>query len=154
MADDVIDMNGLDKILKALKGKPPVIRVGIFGSHNARNDKSGLSNSDIGAEHEFGSSKMPRRSFLRVPLSDNLDKKIASSGLITEDSLKQVLKIGSIIPWCKTIAQIAESVVQDAFNSNGNGQWAPWKNGYTSLTGNILKNTQQLAESISSEVVE
>lgn len=154
MADDVLNVDGLNKMLKALKGKPPVIRVGILGSHNARNDKSGLSNSDIGAEHEFGSSKMPRRSFLRVPLSDYLDKRIASAGLITEDSLKEVLKTGSVIPWCKTIGNIAVSVVEEAFNSNGFGQWAPWKNGYTSLTGNILKNTQQLSESISFEVVE
>lgn len=146
-------VKGLDSILKSLKGKPPVARVGILGSKNARAGKSN-SNATIGAAHEFGTSKIPQRSFLRVPLNDHLNKEIEKSGALDKDALENVIKSGSVLPWLQKIAFLAEKVVLDAFDSQGDGKWRKWSKGYSNNTGMILQDTTQLRNSITSEVVE
>lgn len=150
-AVESFNVKGLDQILKALKTKPPIARVGILGSTNARSGKQN-SNATIGAAHEFGTTKMPQRSFLRVPISENLNKSLESSGLLTKETLQDVIKWGSVLPWVTKVAIVAEGIVLDAFASNGFGKWAPWKGSYTSSTGQILVNSQQLRNSISYEV--
>lgn len=165
MAEDETTFNvqGLDQILKALKAKPPVARIGILGDSTRNNARSSMSyasvsnsqatsNATVGAAHEFGTSKMPMRSFLRIPLMDFLDKELESSGLIDKSALKDVIKQGSLMPWMIKVSKVAEKIVQGAFDSNGYGKWAPWKGNYESATGNILVNTQQLRNSITSEV--
>lgn len=153
MSDDTtIETKGLDQILKALKIKPPVARIGILGAANARSGK-GTSNATIGAAHEFGTSKLPMRSFLRVPLSERLQKAMESSGALDSDTLKNVIKEGSVLPWITKVAILAENIVLDAFDTGGFGKWAAWKNpGYTNNTGMILVDTQQLRNSITYEV--
>lgn len=150
---DTIDIQtkGLDQLLKALKVKPPVGRIGILGDKDARS--SGGSNASIGMMHEYGISPMPQRSFLRQPLNDNLDKAIESEGAIDEDVLKEVIKNGSVIPWLQKIMIIAEKIVLGAFDSNGYGKWQAWKTpGYTNNTGMILVDSQQLRNSITTDV--
>lgn len=159
MSDAIETMNlkGCDQLLKAFKGKLPVVSVGILGSKNSRTGKNN-SNATIGAYHEqpagmeFGSTKMPQRSFLRVPLTDNLDKKIESSGALNKDVLAEVIRTGALKPWLQKIGVLAEEVIQGAFDSGGYGKWAPWSKGYTNNTGQILVDTQQLRDSITSEV--
>lgn len=154
--DDAYTLNirGLNQILKALKVRPPVARVGILGDKNSRTGKSN-SNATVGAAHEFGTSKMPRRSFLREPLTDHLNSEIESSGALDKDVLAQVIKEGTTLPWIKKIALLAEKVVLEGFSTGGYGKWAPWKTpGYVSNTGQILVDTQQLRNSITSEVKE
>lgn len=149
--DDTIDTKGLDQILKALKAKPPVARVGILGGANSRKD--GQSNATIGAAHEYGTTKIPQRSFLRIPISENLEKRMQSSNLLNQEVLKAVIKEGSVLPWITKVAIIAENIVLDAFSSSGFGKWAPWKNpSYTNNTGMLLVDTQQLRNSITYEV--
>lgn len=158
---DTVNVEGLNSLLKALKGPPPQARVGILGGKDARKaaqgEKAVPGNAEIGAAHEYGSPSkgIPQRSFLRVPISDHLQKKMDGSGLFTEDTTKQVINSKSVVPWLKTVAILAEDIVKEAFQTKGFGKWAPWKiPGYTSKTGDILVDTTQLRDSIVSEVKE
>lgn len=146
------DVKGLNQILKSLKGKQPTVRVGILGSTNPRTGKQN-SNATIGAAHEFGTSRLPQRSFLRVPLTDHLNERLEKSQAFDKDALKDVIKSGTVIPWLEKVAKIAEQIVLDAFQSGGFGKWPAWKRpGYTNRTGMLLIDTQQLRNSITSEV--
>lgn len=145
-----LDVKGLDQMLKAIKAKTPVARIGIL--HDSKRTGGNSTNAQVGAAHEFGTSKMPKRSFLREPLNDHLSSKIEESNLINKEVMAQVIKQGSVIPWLKQIATLAEGIVLEAFSSNGFGKWAPWKGIYTSRTGQILVDSNQLRDSISTEV--
>lgn len=151
MAKDTnFNTDGIDQILKALK-KPPKIRVGVLGSSDHRD--GGGSNATIGAAHEFGTSKMPQRSFLRVPITENLNNYLQKAGL-NQQTLNETIKTGGLREFFLKIATVAERVVLDAFATGGFGKWAPWKGNYQSKTGNILINDAQLVKSIRSEVIE
>jgi phage gpG-like protein len=158
MSDDTVTINvkGLDQLLKALKAGPPIARVGILGDKTARSgDGSFQTNAEIGAAHEFGTSKMPARSFLRVPISQNLQKEMENSGALDKKTLNEVVKQGSVLPWVKKIAILAEGIVADAFDTGGFGKWPGWKNpNYTNNSGQLLVDTKQLRDSITSEVKE
>lgn len=153
MSDDTrvnIDDAQIGRLMKALS-KPVVIRVGILGNKNSRSGHSD-SNATVGAAHEFGTSRMPRRSFLLDPLKEKLSEYVEKSGVFTDEITTQVMKDSSAGLWIRKLAAIAESVVLDAFKTNGFGRWAPWKSGYTNNTGSVLVDTQQLRNSITSDV--
>lgn len=155
MADVEFKIDGLEKILKALKGKPPIARVGILGKSAAR-EGGGINNATIGAAHEFGTSNLPIRSFLRVPIADNLQKQLEKSGAFKEDALKDVLKQKTLKPWVDKMAIVAEGIVTDAFDTGGFGKW-PALNPATmerKKVKMILVESQQLRDSITSEVKE
>lgn len=151
-----VEMNTkeLDALIKALKGKLPMGRVGVLGQKGVRaNPKAGPSNAEVGASHEFGTDKLPIRSFLRVPISDNLQKYLENSGAFDKEALKKVVSTATVVEWLKKVCVVAEAIVADAFNSGGFGKWTPSdmthkKNHQT------LVETQQLRNSITSEVKE
>lgn len=149
MADDELNTDGIDKLMKALKGKLPSIRVGILGG-GARSD--GLTNAEVGAFHEFGTTKIPQRSFLRIPITENLNKKLEQSGAFDKAALAQVIKTKSILPWMSKVGVLAEGIILEAFASNGYGKWPGWSVGYKNKTGQILVDTQQLRSSITYEI--
>lgn len=149
--DTTLDVKGLEQILKALKAKPPVARIGILGG-GARFGQKATTNAEVGAAHEFGTSKLPQRSFLRVPISENLQKRMEATQALDKDTLKEVIQSGSVLGWITKVAIIAENIVLDAFDSNGFGKWPSWKSGYTNNTGQILVDTQQLRNSITYDV--
>lgn len=156
MSDDVtLTTPGLDKLLKALKAKPPVARVGILGDKGQRTTKSDEknlpTNAEIGAAHEFGTTKLPMRSFLRVPISDNLGKEMEKSGMLDKNALNEVVQSGSLLPWMQKVAIIAEGCVADAFDTGGNGKWKPSDMKYKENQQTLVE-TQQLRNSITSEV--
>lgn len=144
----------LDNLLRVLKKNQPHVEVGILGAKNNREGNG--SNAEIGAKHEFGSDGMPQRSFLKVPISDNLEKYLVKGGLFDEEAiLKEAVAANSLAPVMKKIGIVAENIVSDAFASGGFGKWPAWKiPGYQNNTGQILVNTQQLRNSITSEVKE
>ncbi len=153
MSDDVtLKVDGLEKLLKALKAKPPVARVGILGSKNARSGKVN-SNATVGAAHEFGTSKLPIRSFLRVPLTEHLQKQLEKSGLLDKDAMAEVIKKGTLLPWIKKVAIVGEGIVLDAFATGGFGKWKPSNMDKKVLKQTLLETTQ-LRNSITSEVAE
>jgi hypothetical protein len=154
--NDSMDMSteGLDHIMAVFKNNMPTLRVGILGSKAARNAKKGdNSNATIGASHEFGTSTLPMRSFLRQPLSDNLEAYLKASGAYDEKVIMDMIKHGTINEWMKKVGVTAESVVADAFSSGGFGKWMP-SNMAHKENHQTLVETQQLRNSITSEVVE
>lgn len=157
MADDVtieLDTKNLDKLTKALKREVSKIRVGILAA-GARHDKNsnGLTNAQVGAFHEFGTSTLPIRSFLRMPLKDHLPKKLETSNAFNKDVLKQVVDQGKLTAWLKLVAFFAEATVSDAFATGGFGTWI--KSDMTHKKNHqTLVETQQLRNSITSEIKE
>lgn len=154
MSNDTFELNtkNLDQIMKALKDKMSSARVGILGGKSIRGGGNSSTNASIGAVHEFGSEKMPMRSFLRVPITEHLQKELENSGAFSADELAIVVKEASMRPWLVRVAAIAEQIVRDAFDTGGFGKWPRWSKGYQSNTGQILVDTQQLRNSITSEV--
>src|SRR5208282_3165840 len=140
---DQIKLDGLEALIKACKGKLPVARVGILGKTNSRTGTEG-SNATVGAAHEFGTTTMPQRSFLRMPLQEKLNGAINKSGLTEDVVLREVIKTRSVKLWLQKIGVLAEGIILEAFASNGFGKWAKWKNpDYKNNTGNVLVDTQQ-----------
>lgn len=152
MTDVKLSTDGLDKLIKSLK-KPPQIRVGILGPSARTGMKKEPSNATVGAWHEFGTDKLPVRSFLRMPISLLLDKELQSAGAFDKEAVAQIAKEGSFTPFCKKVAVICEGIVADAFDTGGFGIWPPsdMKNKHNHQT---LVETQQLRNSITSEVKE
>ncbi len=157
MSEDVsVSVKGLDNLLKALEGKVPVARVGILGDNAARGSGAAQgmpSNAQIGAWHEFGTVKSPVRSFLRMPLSVFLGKRLESAGFFKEDVLKQVVDQKSLVPWVKKIGILAEAIVQEAFDTAGFGSWPP-SDMRSKKVHQTLVETSQLRNAITSEVKE
>jgi len=154
MAADVsIKIDGLDRLAKALKAKVPTVKVGILGSNNARSDGS-ASNATIGATHEFGTTVVPMRSFLRIPLSTYLEKGLQSSGAFTKRAIETVIAEKSLLPWVEKMGIEAVGIVLDAFDSNGFGSWAPLMPETLAhkQVKQTLVETQQLRDSITYEV--
>lgn len=153
---ETFEVAGLNKLLLALKAtKMPKVRVGILGAAASKPHEKGGTNYEVGLAHEFGSPKrkLPARSFLRIPLADKLNKELETSNLLTKERMAEVLKQGSIVPWLSQVAIVAERIVRGAFDTQGYGRWPGWKNpGYKNLSMQVLKDTGQLQESITSEV--
>lgn len=154
-----LNIQGLDALLSALKGKPPQARIGILGGSTREvkpGEKSKPTNAEVGAAHEFGAPArgLPQRSFLRVPLTDHLEKYMEKSGLLDKQALNDVLKKKSLLPWVKKMATVAETVVQDAFDTGGFGKWPAHKPGHENNANMLLVDTHQLRDSITSEVKE
>lgn len=166
MSDDTytINVKGLDSLLKALKGKQPLARVGVMAkNHYAQLEPEQKqpshipTNDEVGAAHEYGAPArgLPQRSFLRVPISDKLQKYMESSGALDKDVMNDVLKLGSVLPWMKKIAALANQIVFDAFDSGGFGAWPKWKNpSYTNNAGMLLVDSTQLRGAIIHEVTD
>jgi len=158
---DTINLEGLEKLQKALKAKyPPYAKIGVLGGgkevRKNEGKKNQINNAELAAVHEYGSpvQGIPSRSFLRMPLTDQLPKKLEEGGLFEEDEAREVLRTGTLMPWMKRVAAIALGVCKEAFTSNGWGKWPAWKPGYTNKTGQMLNDTGQLKDSVDAEVVE
>lgn len=178
MSDDVkLDTKNLDNLIKALKHDLSRARVGIIGGKTNRKDEAAIkdgrsisaswktkkpktrfeiaTNAAIGALHEFGGKNLPMRSFLRMPISDKLQSYMEKSGAFDKDVLKDVLKAGSVTPWLKKVAVLAEKIVAEAFETGGFGKWPVWKDpNYKNGNNRLLDDTGQLKDSITSDVKE
>lgn len=151
MSED-IDTKKLDQLIKAFAGeKQPTINVGVLGQLNIRNDES--NNASIGLKHEFGQDGLPIRSFLRMPITEMMQKYIDKSGAFDKEAFKQVVADKTILPWIKKIGFIAETIVADAFQTGGFGQWKA-SNMKRKKNHQTLVETAQLRTSITSEVAE
>ncbi len=149
---------GLKQMLKAFKGHQPVGRIGIIGTEKPREPADGQpikgelpSNATIGAAHEFGTSRLPRRSFLREPLAEQLEKQLKRSGAFKPEVLNEVLQAGDLTPWMLKVMASAESVVGQAFDTGGFGKW-PASDMTRKTNWQTLVETHQLRDAISSDV--
>lgn len=150
MSDDqtTLDTRKLDQLIKSLSNVPEG-RVGILGGKNAR--KEGNSNATIGYKHEFGDEKLPIRSFLRMPITEQMQKYLDKSGAFTKESVQIVMQQQSLVPWIKKICVLAEGIIADAFASGGFGKWKPSNMKYKKVHQTLVES-QQLSRSITSEV--
>lgn len=137
------------KFVKALKARPLTLQVGVLGSANGRSD-SNTENATIGAVHEFGTSTIPMRSFLRMPLSLYFSKRVDNSQAFDKDALKKIVSESSLNVWMDKLGKEAVGLVTEAFETNGFGNWPADKEPH----GEILVRTGQLKNSIGYEVKE
>lgn len=153
MSDDTFVFNdkGFKALIKAFKGQIPSVKVGVLGDKGIRSE--GNSNAEILRKHEFGIG-VPVRSVLRVPIIDNLQSYLNNSKAFDPEVLKKVVADKSISGWIAKIGIVAENIVQDAFDTGGFGKWPKHGEGYENNTGMVLVDTQQLRNSIASEVTE
>jgi phage gpG-like protein len=123
---------------------PPSVRVGIFGDGR---------NATVGAAHEFGTTTHPQRSFLRVPIMEEMPKALKRSGIKNSDFLKKMLRTGNLNPLMARLGVLAEGIVIGGFNTGGYGRWIPSNMKYKHNKQTLVE-TKQLRESITHEVVE
>jgi len=173
-----INDQALRQVLKTLKGKQPVGRIGVIGGaatapraaapHEVsfdelaamRTRKQGAkeaaappTNAQVLAAHEYGTTRMPQRSVLRVPLTDELPRALARAGAFSKDAVEKILLAGSLRPYMQKVMIAAETVVQGAFDTGGYGKWTAWKDpDYQNNAGMLLVDTTQLRKAITSEV--
>lgn len=145
----IIKDKGLKQLLKAMKGTIPVARVGVLGGNGNRTDA--VTNADVGAAHEFGTDKLPVRSFLREPITDNLNKRLQEAGAFDKQNLNEVIRIGSLLPWLQKVAVVANGIVLEAFDTGGFGKWKP-SDFSKKKNHQTLVETQQLRNSITWDV--
>lgn len=170
-----VDLDKLVRIKDQLN-KQYITRVGIIGSKTNRlvveenethaqykkrvndNLKSGhplegaeLTNAEIGYVHEFGIGKMPRRSFLEMPLNLKIPDYYKTLG----DKFLKAINEGNIRKMYVDLGIKAEGIIQDAFSSSGYGNWQANAPETIEKKGSSrpLIDTAQLRKSISSDVI-
>jgi hypothetical protein len=116
------DFTALDKLIANL-GKSHYVDVGILGANAGKTEEGGATVGMIGAVQEFGSidGRIPKRSFIRMPLQTHQAEIQAQ----VEPRMQKHMEQADIKGIFTDIGIAAEGVIQDAFDSNGFGQWKP-----------------------------
>ena len=141
----------INTLLESYSKKFPVARVGILGtgarSSSGKGKKAPPTNAEVGSFHEFGTTTIPRRSFLKEPILNYFEEYMAkaSRDLKISNNLNPDLLM-------KKIAILGERVVLDAFHTGGFGEWKPTQNMDAKKVKQTLVETQQLRNSITSDV--
>ncbi|AFC22572.1 hypothetical protein phi1422_0052 [Bdellovibrio phage phi1422] len=138
------------KFIKALENIPTA-KVGVLSGKNSREDSN--SNATIGLKHEMGIG-VAKRSWLRMPLILKYDEYLRQAGFNEDKVIEQIIEGASFKEMVAKMGIIGVTVIQDAFSTGGFGKWKPHAKGYTNNTGMILVDTQQLRNSIISQVEE
>jgi phage gpG-like protein len=150
----MLDNQKLEGLIKALKTNS-YVRVGILGSNTQRDGS--VNNATVGAAHEFGTSKLPERSFLRMPLTEKLEMELKKSGAfkrkVMEKILQSVSRKKKTTDFLKQLGVVAEKIVLEAFETGGFGKWKT-SNMSRKKVHQTLVETQQLRDSVTSDVVE
>ncbi len=157
MADDIkikANVDGLEDLMRSIKkAEKWRLRVGILGSKAAavHDSKSGLTNAEIGTFHEFGTKKIPARSFLFQPLSEKLS---------LTDWRKEAWKDYFIKfkpeDFYKYLTTITLKIVEGAFETGGYGKWKPLTAATLRRprgTNKTLMDTRALRDSITTKVL-
>lgn len=157
---------GLEALLKALDSNVKV-KLGVLGGKTTRTEaeeevkkhglkeatKPLLTNAEVGLFAEFGTEHTPIRSWLRVPIIDNLQKYMAKAGAFKKEVIAQIIQDKSLVPFMRKVGLVGERIVQDGFDSGGFGKW-PESNMDYKKNHQTLVETQQLRNSVTSEVEE
>ena len=113
------DFSQLEELIGALKEKH-YVDIGVFGS-GVTGD--GQPIAEYGAYNEFGSvtkpDHPPKRSFIRMPLQSRQDK----IGAYVQRNARGHLEKADIKAIFEDIGIAGESVIQEAFDTRGFGQW-------------------------------
>lgn len=170
MANDVkikYDDAELRKLMRLLK-KDYRVRVGILGTKaTAQHDsKSKLTNAELGTYHEFGTSKMPQRSFLMMPLQEKLGEEIPK---MKKEIFKQIFEKKTPEEFYKQLMSKALQIIKEAFETGGFGEWKSLSPAYEKrrinkvktkkgreqywFNHNILTDTGKLRNSITGKII-
>lgn len=159
MADVSLNLNLFNRIKRLLtKDNLPRVKVGILATTNAR-AKDTLTNAQIGFTNEFGKMtgypKIPARSFIRVPLNLHFNEKLQTKKSLTGKELEKALQTGQVEQFAAKVGMVAEEVIQEAFETRGDGQWAPNAPRTIAEKGSDspLIDTGQLRRAITSKVI-
>lgn len=125
MAQVKADLTELYKLMRVLK-EDYTVRVGIIGSKATTQHKdSELTNAEIGTFHEFGTKKMPQRSFLMMPIGDKLNFNIEEMKNMRKFLFKQLFIKKAPQEFYKALLSKALEVVNNCFATGGFGEWKP-----------------------------
>lgn len=118
--------DNLDKLIKALK-QDYTLRVGIIGSKATavQHEESSLTNAEIGTFHEFGTSKMARRSFLEDSLKFKISSDDAEWRNIKKDAWKQMFNKFKPQEFLQDLGAKCLLYIEEGFETNGFGMWKP-----------------------------
>ena len=113
------DFSKIEALIADLKEKH-FVDIGVFGSATT---PGGMPVAEYGAYNEFGSitkpDHPPKRSFIRMPLSEHGDKVVS----YVEKHAKEHLEAGDVAAIFEDIGIAGESVIQEAFDTRGFGTW-------------------------------
>lgn len=150
------DFSRLEKLVENL-GKDYYVDIGILGESGST-DQGGITLAGIGAVHEFGTdkagrgnnTKIPERSFLRMPLETG-QREIEKA---LEPKIEKLLADGDIEGIFKLIGIVGEARIQEAFESGGFGTWEALKESTIERKGSdaILIDEGDLRQGITSKV--
>lgn len=157
---------GLAALLKALDSDVKV-KLGVLGGKTSRAaaleevkkhglkeaTKPVLTNAEVGLFAEFGTEHTPVRSWLRIPIIDNLQKYMAAAGAFRKEVVIEIIQQKSLVPFMRKVGLIGERIIQDGFDTGGFGKW-PESNMDYKKNHQTLVETQQLRNSVTSEVEE
>lgn len=146
-----LDDRRLKRLIDAFSGQIPVARVGVLGGGKTARAGDATTNAAVGAAHEFGTSRTPRRSWLREPLIDHLKAALEKAGAFDAKALDEVIRTKSIFPWMKKISVMALDVVLGGFATGGYGKWKPSNFRYKKVQMTLVE-TQQLRNSVTEDV--
>ena len=145
------DFSGLDRLLAGLKGNH-YVDVGVLGENGGKTEAGGATLAMIGAVHEFGSisRKIPKRSFITMPLTTGQDKIQAD----VQPRMAKHLETGDVKGIFADIGIAAEARIQEAFETGGFGTWAPDAPATVQAKGSdsILIDDGSLRKSIASKI--
>jgi hypothetical protein len=133
------------------KNKDLKVFVGVLQKNNSSRDDE-KTNAEIGYDHEFGTKKIPQRSFLRLPINTELDKiKKIVQGFVKNQLTKKVFDLKEILG---KVGFVATNVIRDAFDNAGFGKWQKLSKTTIEKKGHeeILKDKLQLLRSVDFEV--
>jgi phage gpG-like protein len=117
------DTKQFDKLVSELS-KKHYVDVGITGKSSGKiHEGDNIPIASIGAVHEFGSTKrnIPERSFIRVPLQTHA-KEIEAK---VRTGAEAKIAVGDIKGVFEDIGLTAQTVIQSAFDTSGDGAWPP-----------------------------
>ena len=87
---------GMQALLKQLGARMPVSVVGIIGDGSTRDDEGAPTNQQVGTWHEFGTGKIPKRSFIRDTFDINradFNKRLKKVAAVVLDGADPRLKM-------------------------------------------------------------
>lgn len=121
------DVKNLEDVINALK-EDYTLRIGIIGAKATQTShkNSSKTNAEIGTFHEFGTSKMPRRSFLedslKLKLKFNTEKmRELRRVLFTQFFIKKAPQ-----KFLQDLGAKCLLIIEDGFATNGFGRWKPY----------------------------
>lgn len=130
MADNGVkyDTEHLDNLIRSLK-QEYFLRVGILGSKakGSHDKESGKTNAEIGTFHEFGTKKMPRRSFLEDSLKFKLKFNEEQMKKIKKSLFKNMFQKTkpNIQIFLQDLGAKCLEIIEEGFATNGFGKWKP-----------------------------